>query len=127
MMTVVALLSIGLVGTVALANTSVLDRTPAEDVDPDNPPPRPEWVNADGTINHEKAPECIEAVGPDGLTITKSNGEPLCIPFDELHGPPSEPPPVDVDKANGNVSEIQGPDGEMIMIVPEERPSILDE
>lgn len=126
-LTSIAVISVMVLGAAAIANDSapVQDRTPPEAADQNNPPPRPAWIRANGSVDHSRAPECIEAVGADGLTITKGNGEPLCIPFKELHGPPPGPPPSDVAKANKGATEINGPDGTKTMVVPERRPTAI--
>lgn len=120
----VAVVSVVAVGTVALAGDAVQkeDKTPLEAADRDNPPPRPEWVRSDGTVDHSKAPECVEAAGPDGKTVMKGNGEPVCIPFHKLHGPPPNKP-VDVEEANRGAQEKKGPNGKTLMVVPEKRAS----
>lgn len=119
---VAIIVSVAAMGTIALAGDAVQDRTPPKAADKGNPPPRPEWVRSDGTIDRSKAPECVEAVGADGKTVRKGNGEPVCIPFHELHGPPPSKP-IDVEKANKGAYEKKGPNGKAVMVVPEKRPS----
>lgn len=55
---------------------------------PDSPPPNPEWVNPDGTVDPSKAPEYVHVAGPNGETVVCTNGEPLRVPF-----MPAPPPP----------------------------------
>jgi hypothetical protein len=113
--------SVAAMGTVSMAGNTQ-DQTPPRAADKDNPPPRPEWVRSDGTIDRSKAPECVEAVRADGKTMMKGNGEPVCIPFRELHGPPPDKP-VDVEKANKGAYEKKLENGKAVMVAPEKRPS----
>lgn len=121
---VVSVMALG-AAAIATNDNTIKDLTPRAALDRGNPPPQPAWIGDDGSVDHARAPECVEAVGPDGLTITKGNGEPVCIPFKALHGPPPAGPPGDVEKANRGAREIDGPNGEKIMIVPEQRPAAI--
>jgi hypothetical protein len=39
------------------------------------PPPTPEWVNADGTVDESKMPEEMPLMGPDGKVVKDANGK----------------------------------------------------
>lgn len=54
---------------------------------PNDPPPRPPWVKADGTIDKAQMPDCVPVGGSDGKPVMK-NGKPHCIPKDELFDEP---------------------------------------
>ena len=57
---------------------------------PDSPPPNPEWVNPDGTVDPSKAPEYVHVAAPNGELVVCANGEPLRVPF--MPAPPPPPP-----------------------------------
>ena len=59
---------------------------------PDSPPPTPEWVNPNGTVDPSKAPEYFNVAGPDGETVVCANGIPLRVPF--MPAPPPPPGPA---------------------------------
>ena len=55
---------------------------------PDSPPPNPEWVNSDGTVDPSKAPEYVNVAGPNGELVICANGKPLRVPFMPVPPPP---------------------------------------
>ncbi|MFG2563456.1 hypothetical protein [Streptomyces sp. NPDC048496] len=61
--------------TAALFATGALTAAEASDIPP--PPPAPEWVNADGTIDESKLPSEMPVIGPDGADLKDAEGNPV--------------------------------------------------
>ncbi len=59
---------------------------------PGPPPPNPDWVNADGTLNKNKLPPCFHQADQHGNLVKDKDGKAVCIPSEELFGPPPAPP-----------------------------------
>jgi hypothetical protein len=66
-------------------------------VDTSKPPQRPDWVDADGKINIDKAPKEMPAAGPDGKPIREASGGEKKVPT--YFGAP--PPPLRADLFRG--------------------------
>ncbi|MEV6168105.1 hypothetical protein AB0L99_07750 [Streptomyces sp. NPDC051954] len=43
------------------------------------PPPTPEWVNPDGTVDESKMPEELPLIGADGKVVKDANGKTLMV------------------------------------------------
>jgi hypothetical protein len=74
-----------LFGTVlSITNTS------AQTYNQPTPPPRPDWVDADGKVNIDKAPKEVPVAGPDGKPIMDASGKEKRVPtyFGVLPPPP---------------------------------------
>jgi hypothetical protein len=63
-------------------------------VDTSKPPPRPDWVDADGKVNIAKAPKEVSVAGPDGKPIKDASGNEKMVPT-YIGVPP--PPPLRAD------------------------------
>lgn len=91
-LTLIALVATGVVASGAVA-VGTQDHTPSGSADPNNPPPKPAWVNVDGTVDPSKMPGCIKVIGSHGRPVSKGNGEPVCVPRREVVQGPLGPPP----------------------------------
>lgn len=124
---VAVLVAIGATSNFAEANDAQ-DQTPRADAQANNPPPRPAWVKADGSVDKSKFPKCMKAVGQNGRTLVKPNGKPLCVPREDLAG--DTPPRLSKDEAVAAGRSAQSinkkADGGGLMIVKEKRPSAAD-
>lgn len=47
---------------------------PDSGASPSGPPPRPPWVNVDGTVDSSKMPATVPVVGPDGKPLKDAKG-----------------------------------------------------
>jgi len=56
------------------------------------PPGPPPWAKANGVVDLDKVPACLERVGPDGQIVKDSNGRPACVPREQVFAPP---PPLE--------------------------------
>ena len=77
--------------TIVLAAASVvgLSIIAVGDGGQENAPPRPAWVNADGTIDAARAPERVYVEGPDGELVRCANGKLLQVPALQMPPPPA--------------------------------------
>lgn len=105
-------------GAVAL---STQDHTPVSSADPNNPPPKPAWVRADGTVDPNKMPECVKVLGQDGLPVKKNNGKPVCISSEKIMRPPSGPPPENPRAVNARNRAMEK--GQRIAELPRSSPA----
>jgi hypothetical protein len=67
-----------------------ITNTSAQVYDKSTPPPRPDWVDADGKVNIDKAPKEVPVAGPDGKHIRDASGNEKKVPtyFGVLPPPP---------------------------------------
>lgn len=56
----------------------------------EGPPPPPPWVDADGSVDLEKMPACVNVVDSEGELVRTSNGDLLCVDPRPLDGPRGE-------------------------------------
>lgn len=50
-------------------------------------PPRPPWVNEDGTVNTERVPTRAPVLGPDGKPVVDDNGREVMVDLGPLVPP----------------------------------------
>lgn len=98
-LTLIVLVAAGVMAFGAAA-LSTQDHTPPESADPNNPPPKPAWVRADGTVDPGKMPECFKVLGPDGRPVLKGDSEPVCVPSEKVMRVPPGPPPANPKAVN---------------------------
>jgi hypothetical protein len=55
------------------ASSATASNTPPE-------PPRPEWVNADGTTDVSKVPDLLPVIGSDGKPLIGKDGKQVYVP-----------------------------------------------
>lgn len=51
------------------------------------PPPRPPWVNADGTVDQSKVPDTMPVMGPDGKPLKDANGKQVTVKVGPMKSP----------------------------------------
>lgn len=69
-----------------------------------NAPETPEWIQPDGTVDLDLAPERVPVVGSDGELARDEEGEVLTVPFS---APLPEAPPTDLKGADA--PELEAP------------------
>lgn len=92
----VLLLSTLVAGLLVLAAATVWSQ--------DVPPPRPEWVNEDGTINEAKLPKRMPVADQNGNIVGEVDMESLRGPAD---APPDESAGDERPNVEGEVVEVQ--------------------
>jgi hypothetical protein len=62
----------------------------AQVVNQQTPPPRPEWIGADGKLKPGAGPRELSVAGPDGKLLQDANGSVRKVPsyFDAVPAPP---------------------------------------
>jgi hypothetical protein len=79
-------------------------------------PPDAPWVRSDGSIDVDRAPEFLTAVGRDGQLITQADGTPLTIPSCLLLTP--APPTADEHTSDGPPTTVDYADPEVQRRLP---------
>jgi hypothetical protein len=78
------------VGLTIVATTLGITRIFAQAVDEQTPPPRPEWIDADGKLKPGAGPREISVAGRDGKNLLDASGSARKVPsyFDTMPTPP---------------------------------------
>ncbi len=66
-------------------------------------PPLPAWINADGTTDFSKMPDCIPIVDQTGKLSVDAKGQPRCLPKQKLMEAPPPPPQTGAEQSQSPV------------------------